>query len=379
MPRIVLEGVSKFFAAAEGRSVTAVDALTLEVNDREMLALVGPSGCGKTTMLRLISGLEVVDSGTIRFDGEVVTHLPPVKRDVAMVFQSHALLPHLTAFENLAFGLKLRHVPTSEVNSRVHEAAEWLGIAHCLERKPAQLSGGERQRVALGRALVRRPRILLLDEPLSHLDEPLRVQLRTELRTLHSRLNMTTISVTHDQAEALALGDRVAVMRDGRLQQSGSPQEVYATPANAFVAGFIGSPAMNLFQGTIAKREDGFVFLGAISNEITSAFVLALRDCRTDWLLQNIGRRVTLGIRPECINPANNGTAAGSAISAVVQSVEYAGARTMLRLTACGQSFVACIGSSDRYRPAQTITLAFDLNRARVYDHATGALLLSAL
>lgn len=356
--------------------MTAVGSLTLEVKDHEMLALVGPSGCGKTTTLRLLSGLEMVDSGTIRFDDEAVTQLPPMKRDVAMVFQSHALLPHLTAFENLAVGLKLRHVSRAEVIARVHEAAEWLGITRCLQRKPAELSGGERQRVALGRAMVRRPRILLLDEPLSHLDEPLRDQMRSELRTLHSRLNMTTIYVTHDQAEALALGDRVAVLREGKLQQLGSPREVYETPTNVFVAGFIGNPAMNLFQGTIAKREDELVFLGTSGSETTATFVLELGAWRKDWLSDNIGRRVTLGIRPECITPADHGPRVGSALSAVVHSVEYAGARTMLRLAAGGQSLVACVGSSGGYRPGQTVTLAFDLNRARIYDQATGALLL---
>jgi len=375
MPRIVLEGVSKFFAGAEGKTLTAVDSLSVEARDHELLALVGPSGCGKTTLLRLIAGLEAADTGRILFDEEVVTDQPPIKRDVAMVFQSHALLPHLTAFENLAFGLKLRHVSKSETNSRVHEAAEWLGITHCLAREPVGLSGGERQRVALGRALVRRPRILLLDEPLSSLDEPLRVQLRAELRALHSRLNMTTIYVTHDQAEALALGDRVAVMRDGKLQQSGSPQEVYQAPANAFVAEFIGSPAMNLFQGTIAQGESGLVLLGTGTGKAAPPFALALGDWRRDWFSQNVGRRVRLGIRPECLRLANDERPAAPVIPAVVQSVEFAGAQTMLGFTVGGQRIVACVGSNGACRPGQTAVLTFDLNSARVYDTATGALL----
>ena len=375
MPRIVLEGVSKSFVGTDGKSVTAVDALTLEVIDREMLALVGPSGCGKTTTLRLIAGLETADTGRVLFDGETVTDFPPVKRDVAMVFQSHALLPHLTAFDNLAFGLKLRHVSKSEIHSRVCEAAEWLNITHCLDRKPGKLSGGECQRIALGRALVRRPKILLLDEPLSHLDEPLRVQMRSELRALRSRLHLTSIYVTHDQAEALALGDRVAVLSAGKLQQVGSPREIYEIPSNTFVAGFIGLPAMNLFQGIIALREDCFLFLGAEAAEAGSAFVVTLGPGRKDWFSQNIGRRVWLGIRPEGVRLAEEKDRRAVGITAVVQSVEYAGAEIMLRLASGRRSIVARRKPDCALKPGQMATVAFDLDQARIYDVSTGALL----
>ena len=375
MPRIVLEGVSKSFATADGKSVAAVDSLTLEVKDRELLALVGPSGCGKTTTLRLIAGLETTDAGGILFDEQAVTQLPPAKRDVAMVFQSHALLPHLTAFDNLAFGLQLRHVAKAEINSRVLEAAEWLGITHCLERKPGKLSGGERQRVALGRALVRRPKILLLDEPLSHLDEPLRVQMREELRALRSRLDTTVIYVTHDQAEALALGDRVAVMRASRLQQIGTPREVYEIPANTFVAGFIGSPAMNLFQGTIAQRE-GRLVMEAGDDKANSTFVIALGDWRRDWFSQQVGRQIWLGIRPEYVQLVHDKTQVDQGIRAVVEAVEYSGAETILRFAANGHGIVARTWSNCAIERGQMATLTFDWGRTRVYDAKTGLLLL---
>ena len=239
MGRMLLEGVTKIFHGANGQSVRAVERATLAVEDGELLTLVGPSGCGKTTMLRLIAGLETPDAGTVSLDGKVVNGLEPKDRDVAMVFQSHALFPHLTAFENLAFGLRLRGVAKMEISRRVGEMAELLGVVNCLKRKPAELSGGERQRVALGRALVRRPRGLLLDEPLSNLDAPLRRELRRELVRLHRELHLTTLLVTHDQAEAMALGQRVAVMNRGVIEQTATPAELRAHPATPFVAQFL--------------------------------------------------------------------------------------------------------------------------------------------
>jgi multiple sugar transport system ATP-binding protein len=380
MPRIVLEGVLKSFAGAEGKSVTAVDYLSLAVQDRELLVIVGPSGCGKTTTLRLIAGLETVDAGRILFDDQPVTTRPPIDRDVAMVFQSHALFPHLTAFDNLAFGLKLRNVPKAERSARVRETAELLGIPYCLQRKPGELSGGERQRVALGRALVRRPEILLLDEPFSHLDEPLRVQMRAELLALRSRLDMTVIYVTHDQAEALALGDRVAVMRKGRVQQIGTPREIYDAPANIFVAGFVGSPPMNLFHGTVAHREGHLVLLGAetVPDASSAAFVLPLGGWRADWFSQNLGRPVLLGVRPEWIGLAGGESAGSQArtTAAVVQSIQYLGVESILRLAAGEHGIVARTGPDCSLRPGQTAALTFDLKEARLYDAVTGALLL---
>ena len=236
---MVLEGVTKIFRGEDGQTVRAVERVTLAVEDGELLALVGPSGCGKTTMLRLIAGLETPDEGTVSLDGKVVNGLEPKDRDVAMVFQSHALFPHLTAFENLAFGLRLRGVARIEITRRVSETAELLGVVNCLKRKPAELSGGERQRVALGRALVRGPQVLLLDEPLSNLDAPLRRELRRELVRLHRELSLTALLVTHDQAEALALGQRVAVMNRGVIEQTATPSELRARPATPFVAQFL--------------------------------------------------------------------------------------------------------------------------------------------
>jgi ABC-type sugar transport system ATPase subunit len=237
--RVKLQEVTKTFHSPNGRPVLAVRRVTLELGERELLALVGPSGCGKTTTLRLIAGLESPDEGAILLNGKIVNGAPPKERDVAMVFQSHALFPHLSAFENLAFGLKLRRVPKFEIMSRVRETAELLGIVDCLERRPAELSGGQRQRVALGRALVRRPQVLLLDEPLSHLDAPLRRELRRELLRLHRELALTILLVTHDQTEAMALGQRVAVMNGGVIEQVATPAELRAHPATPFVAQFL--------------------------------------------------------------------------------------------------------------------------------------------
>jgi multiple sugar transport system ATP-binding protein len=379
MPRIVLEGVLKSFAGADGKSVKAVVDLSLAVPDRELLALVGPSGCGKTTTLRLIAGLETPDAGKILFDDKLVTTLPPLGRDVAMVFQSHALFPHLSAFNNLALGLELRHVPRAEIFSRVREIAAMLGITYCLERKPGKLSGGERQRIALGRALVRRPRILLLDEPFSHLDEPLRVQMRAELLALRSRLEMTVIYVTHDQAEALALGDRVAVLRTGQLQQVGAPREIYNAPANTFVAGFIGAPPMNLFHGTVMQREEQLVLVGAKTapDAPSPALVVPLGGWRADWFAQNVGRQVLLGIRPEGIGVTDSAAHAHASqtIAAVVQSIQYLGAESILHLTVGKHEVVARTASAGGLQRGQTVALAFDLRQAHVYDAATGALL----
>lgn len=355
----------------------AVVRLTLTVPDGELLALVGPSGCGKTTTLRLIAGLETPTAGQILFDDQPVTDLPPMKRDVAMVFQSHALFPHFSAFDNLAFGLKLRHVSHAEIGSRVRETAELLGLTDCLERKPGELSGGERQRVALGRAIIRRPKILLLDEPLSHLDEPLRVQMRSELRALHSRLGLTVIHVTHDQAEALALGDRVAVMNQGQLQQTGTPREIHDTQANVFVAGFVGSPPMNLFHGTVGRRGEVLVLLAAgATPNASSAIAVPLGQWQADWFSNNIGRPVLLGVRPEDVNLSDAKTETDRSVPASVQSMHYQGAETILHLLAGSHRIVARARSPVFFQCGQQVTLNFDFTRARLYDVATGDLLV---
>src|SRR4051794_27769433 len=276
--------------------VHAVKNVNLEIRDREFVVLVGPSGCGKTTTLRMVAGLEDITSGEVSIDGRVVNDLPPMDRDIAMVFQNYALYPHMSVHDNMAFGLKMRKFERPEIERRVRQAAEILGIQALLARKPRQLSGGQRQRVALGRAIVRNPRVFLFDEPLSNLDAALRVQMRVELKRLHDRLETTAIYVTHDQVEAMTLGDRVVVMKDGLVQQEGAPLELYERPANRFVASFIGSPAMNFVSTTIAS--DG---LWADAPGVR----LRVPPAKAERMRAYCGRRVILGIRPEALRPAN--------------------------------------------------------------------------
>ena len=288
----------------------AVDRLDLEIEDAELLVLVGPSGCGKTTSLRMLAGLEDVDEGTILIDGDDVVNVPPKSRDIAMVFQNYALYPHMDVAENMGFALKIARVPKSEIEARVREAAKILDLEEYLTRKPGQLSGGQRQRVAMGRAIVRQPRVFLMDEPLSNLDAKLRVATRSEIAALQRRLGVTTVYVTHDQVEAMTMGDRVAVMKDGVLQQCDTPRVLYDSPVNAFVAGFIGSPPMNLIEGTIAT---GGVTLGSTVIPIP----VEIRERAGP-----IGTVVTVGVRPEAIDL----TADGDGIPAIVNLVEELGA-----------------------------------------------------
>jgi multiple sugar transport system ATP-binding protein len=288
----------------------AVDRLNLEINDGEFLVLVGPSGCGKTTSLRMLAGLEDVDEGTIRIDGKDVVNLAPRSRDIAMVFQNYALYPHMNVAENMGFALKIARLSKSEIESRVAEAAKILDLEEYLKRKPGQLSGGQRQRVAMGRAIVRQPRVFLMDEPLSNLDAKLRVATRSQIAALQRRLGVTTVYVTHDQVEAMTMGDRVAVMKDGVLQQCDTPRVLYDSPVNAFVAGFIGSPAMNLIEGTI---QEGGIMLGST--------VIAIPEQLKQQAGQ-IGASVTVGLRPESIDLV----AEGHGIPAIVNLVEELGA-----------------------------------------------------
>ena len=379
MPQIVLAKVTKAFTAPDGKSVCAVNDVSLTVADKELLALVGPSGCGKTTLLRLIAGLEHPEEGGIHFDGQAVQDWPPPARNVAMVFQSPALFPHLTGAENIALGLKLRGVACGEILERVHATAEMLGVIHCLHRPPAELSGGERQRIALGRALVRRPQILLLDEPFSNLDAPLRAQLRTEILDLRARLAVTVIYVTHDQAEALALGDRVAVMAAGRLQQVDLPREIYDAPANRFVAGFVGSPAMNLFPGTIGRRDGQLVFLGMDGTPTGPPpdFFLRLDGERSEAFSRHQDQRILLGFRPEHLTLADVAPTIPHqpTLTATLKAVEFAGVETMLRLTVGAETFHVRAGANGALTPGRNVTVVFDLRRAQVFDAATGALL----
>ncbi len=375
MPRLVLEDLTKTFPAPEGKPFAAVDGITLTIADRELLALVGPSGSGKTTLLRLIAGLESPERGNISFDGHNVTWHSPQDRDAALVFQSHALFPHFTAFENIAFGLKLRGTPADQIHTRVHETAELLGVVHCLDRRPAKLSGGERQRIALGRALIREPKVLLLDEPFANLDEPLRLQMRTELPLLRQRFATTIIFVTHDQEEALALGDRVAVIRKGTLQQVGTPREIYERPANRFVASFLGTPAMNLFHGTVAQRESHLVFLGAEPDDLApSRFQLELGGARADWFGTNVGRKILLGFRAEHVAlAAATAPRHPKPLLGTVKSTTFMGVATIGQVEVGERLVTLRVTPTTTLQSGQTVELAFDVAHAHVFDAATGA------
>src|SRR5512136_2486447 len=287
MAKVLMEKLNKHYG-----EVKAVRDFDLEIADKEFMVLVGPSGCGKTTTLRMVAGLEEITEGNIYIDDKLVNHLPPKDRDIAMVFQNYALYPHMTVYQNMAFGLTLRKFPKEEINQRVKEAAEILNIGELLERKPKALSGGQRQRVAVGRAIVRKPKVFLFDEPLSNLDAKLRVAMRAEISKLHRRLGATIIYVTHDQVEAMTMASRIFIMNNGSLQQSGEPLEVYKSPANQFVAGFIGSPAMNFIDATLV-REQGAYFV------VTEGFKVRLPEVFSSTIAPYVGRPVVFGVRPE--------------------------------------------------------------------------------
>jgi multiple sugar transport system ATP-binding protein len=342
----------------------AVKDVNLEIKDKEFLVLVGPSGCGKTTTLRMVAGLEEITSGEIRIGDEVVNDLPPMDRNIAMVFQNYALYPHKTVFDNMAFGLQMRGYAKEEVKKRVNEAAEILGIASLLERKPRQLSGGQRQRVAVGRAIVRHPEVFLFDEPLSNLDAKLRVQMRVELKRLHEQLETTAIYVTHDQVEAMTLGDRVVVMKDGRVQQVGEPLELYGQPANRFVAGFIGSPAMNFVEVAISGSGDALW---------AEAEGLRIRVPRQFSSRMPSGGRLTLGVRPEAVTLANG--ADDYSFNTAIDVVEPLGNEILLNFRAGGVPMVARVDPSVRVKAHENIRFALDPERLHFFDAKTEAAL----
>ena len=333
----------------------AVKDVNLEIEDKEFLVLVGPSGCGKTTTLRMVAGLEEITSGEIRIGERVINDLPPMDRDIAMVFQNYALYPHKTVFDNMAFGLQMRGYPKEEVKKRVQDAAEILGIEPLLARKPRQLSGGQRQRVAVGRAIVRHPEVFLFDEPLSNLDAKLRVQMRVELKRLHERLETTAIYVTHDQVEAMTLGDRVVVMKDGYVQQVGAPLELYGRPANKFVAGFIGSPAMNFVDVAIAPAN------GALWAEAHG-----FRIRVPDRISSQAGKRVTLGVRPEAVRIANG--VDDYSFATEVDVVEPLGNEILLNFRAGGVPMVARVDPATRVSAHDAVRLALDPARLHFFD-----------
>jgi multiple sugar transport system ATP-binding protein len=381
MACVVVENLTKVFPGP----VRAVQGVSLAVEEKECLALVGPSGCGKTTLLRMIAGLEQPTSGTVAIDGQVANHLAAKDRQVAMVFQHHALYPHLSVYENLAFGLKLRKCPPAEIASRVKAAAEALGLTACLGRRPRELSGGQHQRVALGRALVRQPKVFLLDEPLSNLDVPMRAQLRAEIARLHLRSGTTAIYVTHDQVEAMMLGRRIAVMKEGVIQQVAEPGVVYRHPANLFVAGFIGFPAMNFFKGKIvqgagALRFEEQVPAGAAAQ---GRLALPLHESMAGRMKDWAGRTVILGIRPEHIarSTALPDAPPAQTVEALVEVVQPMGAECYLTLNlnpnpnldlaGMAQSFVARVPATDCARALQRLSLVFDMARAHFFDAIT--------
>jgi multiple sugar transport system ATP-binding protein len=362
MAKVVLKSVTKVFP----NNVVAVNNVNIEIQDKEFLVLVGPSGCGKSTTLRMVAGLEEMSGGEIRIDDVLVNDVPPKDRDIAMVFQNYALYPHMTAFENMAFGLKLRKYPKEEIKQRVYEAANILGIQELLTRRPKELSGGQRQRVAVGRAIVRKPKVFLFDEPLSNLDAKLRVQMRAEISKLHTRLQATMIYVTHDQLEAMTMGDRIAVMKDGYVQQIADPITLYEKPVNKFVAGFIGTPAMNFMEGSLNKKRTGVYF-----NE--ENFEIKLPDTFAAQVESHVGRDVILGIRPEDIHDKMDAANASpdNTVSATVEIIEPLGAEAYLYLTTGKSPFIARVSSHDQIEINQDIELVFNMQKAHIFDKET--------
>ena len=373
MPAVVIENLSKVFRDPRGEAIRAVHGVSLSVDDGELLTLVGPSGCGKTTLLRLIAGLERADGGTLWLAGRNATAIPPQERDIALVFQNGALYPHMTAGQNIAFPLQVRRVARAEARQRVREMAARLGLSDCLTRRPAELSGGQRQRVALARALVRRPKLLLLDEPLSNLDEPLRAEMRRELVRLHAQLGATFLHVTHDQDEAMALGQRVAVMNAGTLQQVDRPLTVYWRPANLFVARFIGTPPINLLRGLIRRDGQGTFFqlhpaVGAGSHREPA---LRLTDEQAAHLRDFDGVEMVLGLRPEAVSLGSTNQA-DAPVAAVVEGIETLGHETRLQLSLAGSVWIASIRPAETPAVGQKLGLSLDLSAARFFDAATG-------
>jgi multiple sugar transport system ATP-binding protein len=424
MGRVILEHLVKAYREGSGQEARAVDGISLTVEPGEFMVLVGPSGCGKSTTLRLIAGLEELTAGTISIDGRVVNDVAPKDRDIAMVFQNYALYPHLSVYDNLAFGLRLRKLPKAEIDQRVRAAAALLGLDAFLARKPKALSGGQRQRVAVGRAIVRQPKVFLFDEPLSNLDAKMRTATRGEISRLHARLGATMIYVTHDQVEAMTMGDRICVMRDGRIMQVAEPMALYHRPNHRFVAGFIGSPPMNLFEGRIERRGADWLFLedragaapggeGAAGQgetrpgaaELSGAgapapLILRLTDELGQMAQDQPGRPVVLGIRPEDVDLAGDGPAGaraggdgagvgeaggegaarvGAAARAVVtmklELAETMGAETYLHGSTATGSLVARVRSAGRHELGEAVRLALNLGRAHLFDGATGAAL----
>jgi len=367
MANVVLENVTKRFG-----DLVAVNSANLEVQDREFIVLVGPSGCGKSTTLRMVAGLEEITEGNIYIGDRLVNDIPPKDRDIAMVFQNYALYPHMDVYNNMAFGLKLRKFPRAEIDERVKEASRMLGIENLLDRKPKALSGGQRQRVAVGRAIVREPQVFLMDEPLSNLDAKLRVQMRAELSKLHSRLQTTSIYVTHDQTEAMTMGDRIVVLRDGVIQQVGSPLEIYDEPANVFVAGFIGTPPMNFMDAVLKAQGDDLIL-------DCDAFDLSIPK---DWVAKNenvrqyIDQDVIFGIRPEDIDDCEiHGEVEGATVVADVDVTEPMGSEMYAYFSKGEHMFVARLDPHSNAVDGEEFKIVFNLQKMHIFDRETEELI----
>ena len=360
MASVVLKNVVKRFG-----STTAVDNLSIEIEDKEFAVLVGSSGCGKSTALRMIAGLESITSGEIRIGDTRVNDMAPRERDVAMVFQNYALYPHMSVRENMGFGLKIRNLASKEIDERVREAADILGLDELLDRKPKELSGGQRQRVAVGRAIVRKPKVFLFDEPLSNLDAKLRVAMRAEISKLHRRLGATIVYVTHDQVEAMTMADRIFIMSKGLLQQSGAPMEVYSRPVNHFVAGFIGSPSMNFIDATLAKADGGL----AIDAE---GFKVALPEAFNASLVEHVGRQIVFGVRPEDIGLADTASNEQNTLTARAEVVELLGSELFVYLTCGRHTIVARMEVPDTpIAVGDTLQIALKMPKTHVFDKDT--------
>jgi multiple sugar transport system ATP-binding protein len=365
MANLSLRHVKKVYPG----NVTAVKDFSVEIEHKEFIVLVGPSGCGKTTTLRMIAGLEEISEGELYIGDKLVNDVAPKDRDIAMVFQNYALYPHMTVYENMAFGLKLKKVPKAEIDERVKKAATLLEIEHLLDRRPKALSGGQRQRVALGRAMVREPKVFLMDEPLSNLDAKLRVQMRTEISKLHKRLNTTFIYVTHDQTEAMTMGTRIVIMKDGDIQQIDSPQSAYDKPTNLFVAGFIGSPQMNIFRGTVV--EEG----GKVAIKLADGTVLGLTPEVAAKLKDNgyVTKEVYIGIRPEHLHEAEIDplTSDYSTITGKVEVAELMGSETYLYFTKCDKQVIARVDAKTKKRAGDTVELQLHWDKVHLFDVET--------
>ncbi|SCG83948.1 Maltodextrin import ATP-binding protein msmX [Proteiniborus sp. DW1] len=363
MAKLTFKNVFKIY---KPDNIMAVNDFNLEIEDKEFVVLVGPSGCGKSTTIRMVAGLEEITKGELYIDDILVNDIPPKDRDIAMVFQNYALYPHMTVYDNMAFGLKLRKIPKCEIDKRVKEAADILGIQELLDRKPKALSGGQRQRVALGRAIVREPKVFLMDEPLSNLDAKLRVQTRSEIVKLHKRLQTTFIYVTHDQTEAMTMGDRIVVMKDGIIQQVARPQEIYEAPSNLFVAGFIGSPQMNFIDVRI-EENGSYAEFGGIRLKLSEEKSKLLRDSGYT------GKTVTLGIRPEDVYVGEHfeGDYRFSKFRASVDLIEMVGADTFLYLQAHNNLIIAKTDSKRRGDYTDEVDLFFDMTRIHFFDKET--------